>query len=143
MRNLLGLIAAAAGAAAVMYYFDPDMGAQRRRRLLRRTRASSGGMAAAQAQRAAVSDAQLRDRVRARIDQLVSHPGAIEVQAEDGMVRLSGNVLAKELDGLLMQVRDTMGVKRVVNAMQAHDTPESMSGVQVRDTELTTEGQPS
>lgn len=143
MKNLLGLIAAAAGAAATMYFFDPDMGRQRRRRLLRRAAPAAGAGAGERAQRGAQIDAQLRDRVRARIDQLVSHPGAIEVQVKDSIVRLTGNVLAKELDGLLIQVRDAPGVKRVINAMQTHDTPESMSGVQVRDTELTTEGQPS
>lgn len=153
MRDLLGLLAAAAGAATVMYYFDPDMG-RRRRALLRDrlvgTSHDAGRALRGQARYAAdhargvlatgnldrvserepQNDAQLRDRVRSRLGRLVSHPGAIDVQVDGGVVRLSGDVLAKELDGLLTQVRDMVGVSRVINAMTAHDFPDTISGLQ-------------
>lgn len=149
MRNLLGLLAAAAGAAATMYYFDPDMGRRRRAMLRQRLVGVSNDAQGALAGRAKYaagkidgllathslggetrtqpqSDAQLRDRVRSRLGRLVSHPGGIEVQVEDGAVRLSGNVLSGELDGLLTQVRDMAGVKRVINGMTSHDNPHAM-----------------
>lgn len=155
MRDLLGLLAAAAGAAAVMYYFDPDTG-RRRRALLQgrligashdveRTLRGQARYAADHArgvlatgsldrvsQREPQSDAQLRDRVRSRLGRLVSHPGAIDVEVDGGVVRLTGDVLAKELDGLLTQVRDMAGVLRVFNAMTAHDSPEGIAGLQGR-----------
>lgn len=155
MRDLLGLMAAAAGAAAVMYYFDPDSGRRRRAMLQGRLTGAShdaGRALRGQAryasdhargvlatgnldrlsQREPQSDAQLRDRVRSRLGRLVSHPGAIVVEVDGGVVRLAGNVLAKELDGLLTQVRDMAGVARVINAMTAHDSPEGLSGLQGR-----------
>lgn len=155
MRDLLGLLAAAAGAAAVMYYFDPDMG--RRRRALVRDRLAGASHNAGRtlrgqaryasdhargvlatgsldrmSQREPQGDAQLRDRVRSRLGRLVSHPGAIDVEVDGGIVRLTGDVLAKETDGLLTQVRDMAGVLRVFNAMTAHDSPEGIVGLQGR-----------
>ncbi|MBI5275950.1 MAG: BON domain-containing protein [Burkholderiales bacterium] len=122
MRDWITIAAAAAGAAATMYYFDPDMGERRRQRLARRI-----GVAEAERQdRTSLDDAELRDRIQSRLDRLVSHPRALDVQVEGGGVRLSGDILAKELDGLLLQVRDMAGVKRVINAMSAHDNPHAM-----------------
>lgn len=150
MRHLLGLVAAAAGAAATMYYFDPDMGPRRRARLRERLVGGpqhAGTVLAQRGTRAGgrvtLPDGQLRDQVRTRLGALVSHPGAIHVQVEGGVVRLSGSVLRLEMDGLLTQVRDMPGVKRVVNAMAAQDSPEQLTGAQARSAQLTTEGQPS
>jgi hypothetical protein len=67
-------------------------------------------------------DAHLRKRVQARIAQLVSHPEAIEVRVEGGMVRVSGRVLAAEADGLLSQLTRVPRVYRVYNALDpVHD----------------------
>lgn len=63
------------------------------------------------------ADARLRERVRARIGELVSHPRAIEVEAADGVVRVSGQVLAAELGGLLLRLLDVPGVHKVHNAL--------------------------
>jgi osmotically-inducible protein OsmY len=169
MKQLLGLVAAACGAAVTMYYFDPDMG-RRRRALLRgrlvglshdAQRELRGEMRYAADRAKGVlatgrldgisetppaSDAQLRDRVRSRLGRLVSHPGAIEVQVEDGIVRLSGDVLVQELDGLLTQVRDMAGAKRVFNALTAHESPQGIAaaqgGAETTNEELV-EGHPS
>jgi osmotically-inducible protein OsmY len=67
------------------------------------------------------SDAQLRERVRKRLAGLVSHPDAVEVSVEEGVVRVSGRVLSHELDGLLMRVKDLPGVHRVYNALSTLD----------------------
>ena len=79
------------------------------------------------------SDAQLRDRIEARLGRLVSHPRAIDVRVHNGVVRLSGDVLQKERDGLLLQVREMAGVQKLVNAMTAHQSPAGIAGVQTRE----------
>jgi osmotically-inducible protein OsmY len=74
------------------------------------------------------SDADLRDRVQSRLGRVVSHPGAIRVDVDQGVVRLSGRVLAKERDGLLDQVQQVPGVRTLVNAMTSHDHPGEIIG---------------
>jgi hypothetical protein len=122
LKQLMALLAAAAGSAAVMYYFDPDMGRRRRERLL-----GAAHFAPTRLHLATIGDGPLRDDVRARVGSLVSHPGAIDVSVEDGVVRLSGAVLSQEMDGLLTQVRDMRGVRRVINALNAHDSPRRLA----------------
>jgi hypothetical protein len=61
--------------------------------------------------------AHLRERVRARIADLVSRPEAIEVDVESGVVRVSGYVLASEVDGLLSRLTHLAGVHKVHNAL--------------------------
>jgi osmotically-inducible protein OsmY len=63
------------------------------------------------------NDARLREAVRTHLDGLVSHPRAVEVEVSDGVVRVSGQVLAMELDGLLSQLVRIPGVHRVHNAL--------------------------
>ncbi|HVZ45974.1 MAG TPA: BON domain-containing protein [Ramlibacter sp.] len=128
MKNLLSLAAAAAAAAATMYYFDPDSGARRRAKLLA---LASGGRLdnryPAWSTRHPQDDAQLREAVLARVSRLVSHPQCVQVEAEEGCVRLSGDVLQQELDGLLIRVRDMAGVRRVVNALTPWDNPADLA----------------
>lgn len=104
-----------------MYWLDPARRGSRAA-LLRPRRVAS--------QAVQHDDARLRDRVRARLGTLVSHPGAIDVRVDHSVVRLGGHVLAKELDGLLFQVRDIDGVHRVANALTAHDTPDDLVAAQ-------------
>lgn len=70
-----------------------------------------------------VDEARLRERVRARLADLVSRPDAIEVGVDGGIVRVSGRVLATELDELLLQLTDMPGVYKVHNALTAIDDP--------------------
>jgi osmotically-inducible protein OsmY len=67
-----------------------------------------------------VDDATLVERVRAKMGRVVSHPGAIEVLANNGEVTLRGNVLADEVQTLIYTVRDVPGVTRVDNQLQVH-----------------------
>lgn len=138
MNRPLGTLGAAAAGALAMYYLDPDLGARRRARLAELVRAGlPGERRLARGGRPARAwaggepadprdDAELRDRVQARLGQMVSHPRAIHVSVEAGVVRLSGRILAKERDGLLEQVRRMPGVHRLVNAMSAHDNPQDI-----------------
>ena len=68
-------------------------------------------------------DAQLCERVRSRLGDWVSHPGAIRIDVENGVVRVSGQVLVKELDGLLSRITGVAGVRKVHNALDALDDP--------------------
>ena len=73
-------------------------------------------------------DARLRERVRSRLGDWVSHPGAISVDVENGVVRVSGQVLAKELDGL----------RKVHNALDALSDPSGFGELpQGRSSEVT------
>jgi osmotically-inducible protein OsmY len=66
---------------------------------------------------AGVSDDILKQRVRARVGELVSRPDAIQVDVEGGVVRLSGEVMPQERDGLLAALIAVPGVWRVRNAL--------------------------
>jgi hyperosmotically inducible periplasmic protein len=76
------------------------------------------------------NDAQLRERVMARLGHLVSHPGAIDVSVTEGIVRVSGQVLAQELDGLLTQLTHMPGVHKVHNALGVLQDPSGFGEVQ-------------
>jgi hypothetical protein len=78
-------------------------------------------------------DAQLRATVRTRLDDLVSHPRAIEVEANEGVVRVSGQVLAPELDGLLTQLLRIPGVRKVHNALSILRDPSGFGEVERPD----------
>jgi hypothetical protein len=141
MNKPLATLGAAAAGALAMYYLDPDLGARRRALLAelvrnglpgeRRPGAGRGRLA----RRAYLrdthadprSDAELRDLIQSRLDRMVSHPRAIDVSVDNGVVRLSGRVLVKERDGLLAQVQDMPGVQKLVNAMTAHDRPQEIA----------------
>ena len=136
MKNPLGTLGAAAAGALAMYYLDPELGARRRALLADLVRSGLPGDRRHGSGRGRLrrtydlathgdpqSDAELRDRIRDRLGRLVSYPGAIHIDVEDGVVRLSGRVLAKERDGLLEQVQQMAGVQKLVNAMSAHDLP--------------------
>ena len=137
-KPMTALGAAAAGALA-MYYLDPDLGERRRALLadlvrngLPPERRAANRIGRRPFPRIAKSDpgsdADLRGRVQARLGRVVSHPGAIRIDVDQGVVRLSGRVLAKERDGLLAQVREVPGVRELVNAMTAHDRPGEIAG---------------
>lgn len=152
-KQILGVMAAFAAGAIAMYYLDSTLG--RRRRALVRDKVvgaahDAANLAQAKGRRMVdrargvvatrnldrtpgtepQSDAQLRERVRSRMGHLVSHPRAIEVSVEEGIVRLSGQVLAKELDGLLSQISDMKGVRKIHNALTSLDDPSGFAEVQ-------------
>lgn len=60
---------------------------------------------------------RLRERVKDEIAIRVSNADAIEVSVEGGLVRVSGYVLAAEMDGLLSQLTRLPGVHKVHNAL--------------------------
>lgn len=148
MSNLIGKIGAFAAGALAMYYLDPQQGGQRRAAFaellasgLRGQELPSGTAQGPRLKRRAYhqlaksdpqSDAELRNRIRDRLGRLVSHPRALDVHVDNGVVRLSGDVLARERDGLLLQVREMDGVQKLVNAMTAHETPDGIASLEAR-----------
>ena len=138
MSNFVGKLGAVAAGALAMYFLDPQQGAVRRaavRELLASgLRPQEGARVRVgrhvyhrMAQADPQEDAELRDRIQQRLGRLVSHPRAIHVHVENGVVRLSGNVLAQEREGLLLQVQEMSGVQKLVNAMTSHERPNGIA----------------
>lgn len=91
---------------------------------------------------------RLRSRVQARIGELVSFPDAIRFRIEDGLLRVSGHVLASEIDRLLSELTHVHGVYRVHNALSPVETASQLEelarrGAQEAAAAETPEGQPA
>ncbi|HWI83061.1 BON domain-containing protein [Ramlibacter sp.] len=98
MHPMLNILTSFAAGAAAMYWLDSAV-----------SRRHAGGLF--------VSESRLGDQVQAQIGKLVSHPDAIKVSVDGGLVRVSGLVLASELDRLLSQLTHLPGVHKVHNAL--------------------------
>jgi uncharacterized membrane protein len=142
MNKGLKLMGAAGVGAGLMYIFDPFRG-KRRRALLRNKLAHAANVASdvsgktrrdvrnhalgafAQVESVfktrEVSDDVLEARVRSKLGRAVSHPGAIEVKAVNGLIILSGPILAKEEHPLLESVTRIHGVKNTANRLEVHE----------------------
>ena len=137
--------------AALMYVLDPERGKKRRglvrdkavraarqagERLDARSRdlknRAKGAVAEVKAmtREEGVLDPVLEERVRAEMGRVVANPGAIDVSALDGVVILSGPVLASELDRLLSAVGGVRGVEDVENRLQVYESAEDIPGLQ-------------
>ena len=141
MNKPLATLGAAAAGALAMYYLDPEVGARRRALLADLVRGGLPGDTrpmrgrGAHGRRAYLrpthadprSDAELRDRVQFALDRMVSHPRALRVDVDNGVVRLSGRLLASERDGVLEQVQRMTGVQKLVNATTAHADPQELA----------------
>jgi hypothetical protein len=137
--------------ATLMYLFDPTGG--RRRRALLRDQTSSlarrvsetstalatdvrnrtGGLAARWQNReedGPVDDAIVEARVRSNLGRASSHPGAIGVASIDGVVTLSGPVLANEHTAVCRAAARAAGVMEVVDQLVPHETAGSVPGLQ-------------
>jgi uncharacterized membrane protein len=76
------------------------------------------------------TDQQLTERVRAKLGRHVSHPGAVEVSANQGRVVLSGQVLTHEVPRLLSAIASVRGVEDVENRLEPHDRAENIASLQ-------------
>jgi hypothetical protein len=137
--------------AAVAYMADPQGGRRRRAvardrfvRAGRKTRdaldatardvanRTTGIIAATRGRlsRERVEDRRLAARVRAKLGRVTSHPHAIRIEAREGIVTLTGPVLAHEKDMLLATVWAVRGVLAVNNELQTYDSAGSVSSLQ-------------
>ncbi len=163
MKRGLTMAAGAGLGAGLMYLLDPDRG-NRRRALLRdkvthtlhraadtadeaqrdlRNR-MQGWMAETRSRFTSqnVPDHQLAERVRARLGRVVSHPGSIEVMANQGRIALSGPILESEVKGLLKAVSSVRGVKGIDNQLEPHAEPGNVPGLQGTGSRPTRSGSP-
>lgn len=144
-KTTLTMVAAGLG-AGLMFIFDPDRGRRRRaisRDKIRHLQSKSGEMlekathdlrnralgivaeTSAALRIEQITDDQLIARVRSRIGHVTMHPNAIEVTAHDGIVSLSGPVLAREVRTLINCVRGIKGVHSVENNLELHERPDT------------------
>ena len=138
MKHSESIVLGMALGAGLMYLLDPDRGGRRRAlmrdqlrhaeheledvatRTARRVRNRTRGLAheaRATLLEATVDDRVLIERVRSELGRVVTNPGAIEVDAHDGHVRLSGNVRADEMQELVRSVKSVRGVGGVENRL--------------------------
>jgi hypothetical protein len=148
---LRGLLVGTGIGAGAMYWLDPKRG--RRRRALARDRVrhwrrvGNGAIGATAtdvatrtrgllAEGAALLRSQdapdevLAERVRAVLGFYATHPRAIAVRAERGVVTLDGPVLAAEVRPLVARVRRMRGVRRVESRLDVHESPEAVPAFQ-------------
>jgi uncharacterized membrane protein len=144
------IIGAAVG-ATLMYVFDPERGTRRRKRLrdraVHRAHATADfagtasrdagnrvtGLAAALASRFRTDspdDVVIAERVRAELGRAVSHPGAIEVGAADGLVTLCGDVLDREHDDAIEAAARVKGVEAVEDLLSVHEAAGDVPALQ-------------
>jgi uncharacterized membrane protein len=151
MNKGLAMIVGAGVGAGLMYLYDPQLG--RRRRALTRdkfthltrrlddaievtsrdlTNRAVGVWAEMRSclSREDVSDEVLAERVRSKLGGLISHPSALEVNAEQGHVTLSGPVLRDEANRLRKGVAAVRGVRDVDDRLAVHDQPGEVSALQ-------------
>ena len=72
----------------------------------------------------------LIERVRAQLGHAVSHPGSLEVRAEDGCVVVTGPVLRGERKKIEDRLRDTRGICDFDLQVMEHESREGVPGLQ-------------
>ena len=70
------------------------------------------------------------ERVRSEVGRLVSHPHALAVRSDRGVVTVRGPILASERDQFLAAVRRVPGVRRVINEMGVYQSANNVPGMQ-------------
>ncbi|HUG22357.1 BON domain-containing protein [Piscinibacter sp.] len=159
MKDWMTAAAGMALAAVVTYYLDPQNGRRRRARVADRIDAATHGaarFASTQGRRAAhqalglaatarsritdrsqpVDDSQLEGRVRAQLGRTIGYPKAIHTEVERGCVRLEGHVLERDLEPVLSELKEVLGVRRIYNRLKVHETAENnpvLQGVRAVD----------
>lgn len=76
------------------------------------------------------SDAQVRARVRSAMGRVVSHPHAITVDVDQGVVTLQGPILASETKPLISTTLKIKGVQRVINRLEPHESRQGVPALQ-------------
>lgn len=137
--------------AGAMFLLDPDRGGRRRAlikdkavslshtskdaldKTARDLRNRATGVVAetkARFSESHVPDEALVDRVKAALGRYPVHGRAVTVEADNGMVTLSGDTLRDELGIILEAAAAVRGVKEVINNLNVHSTAEGISSLQ-------------
>jgi BON domain len=141
--NTKDVLVGAGIGAAVIFMMDPAGGGRRRAlvrdKIVRASRLTRDGLDAtardmgnrargiAAATRSRLSNGEVDDdtlieRVRAKLGRVSSHPRAIDVLSDDGIITLRGPILASEVPNVIAAIRAVRGVEDVVNHLQAHES---------------------
>ncbi|RZI42873.1 polyketide cyclase [Herbaspirillum sp. HC18] len=75
-------------------------------------------------------DSVLVERVRQKVGRTVSHPRAVKIDSQQGMITLRGPILAHEHQELLDTVRGVHGVTGVEDRLEIYQRPEGISSLQ-------------
>jgi osmotically-inducible protein OsmY len=147
----LAFAAGASAGAAAMSLIDPTAGARRRAlvrdKMSRATHKTASGLDAARrdvsnrtygrwaasrrrGEDSAVPDPVLVERVRARLGRYVSHPHALDVDADNGRVTLRGMILTGEVPRLMRAIARVRGVSSVDNRLEQHDEAGTIPSLQ-------------
>jgi BON domain len=153
MNKRLALLTGMGVGAGVMFLLDPDRGARRRAlvrdKVIRFTRVSGCtieklsrdlrnrviGVVSELRSMAGdgdVSDSVLVNRIKAQLGRYPVHDRSISIDAQDGVVTLTGDSLERELQTLISAVSSVRGVKDVINNLTVHETAEGISSLQGR-----------
>jgi uncharacterized membrane protein len=138
-----------AAGAALMYFYDPNRGKRRRAGVRDKTvkaytdftaQLDKAGRDFANRTQGLVAEAKslasrpdrsvLCERVKSRIGRVVSHPHAIHVTSQDGVIGLTGPILESEVDCLIRAVRSVPGVTEVRNKLDVHQNADHISSLQ-------------
>jgi uncharacterized membrane protein len=148
LRSFLGTLGIGAG---LMYLYDPERG--RRRRALIRDQAISlarnsdeaidktardfrNRLRGLWAESAAMfsgdqaPDWVIEERVRAELGRVSRHSSAIEVNAQSGHIRLSGPILARDVDRVLAHISKVRGVRALDNRLEVHESAGDIPALQ-------------
>lgn len=139
--------------AGLMYLLDPQGGKQRRvaardkavhacsvsGQAVRKTSVDlanrSRGLVARAGSRLrgnGASDSVLAERLRSKLGRWVEHPGAIEVEVNEGRAVLRGHALASEAENLLTQAVRVNGIYAVENQLVLHESADGVPELQSR-----------
>ena len=151
MNKGVALVGGLGLGAALMYVFDPDRGKRRRALIRDKVDAAAHKMSNA-AEKASrdisnraygmvaetktifrheeVSDDVLVDRVRSRLGRIPVHIGAFDIDANNGVLTLRGEILADELPKVLRAARFVRGVKDLENQLKVRETAEHVPALQ-------------
>ncbi len=78
-----------------------------------------------------VEDSVLKERARAQVGHVISHPGTLEFQARNGLIIIVGPVLRGEKIKIEDRLRKTRGVHSWdLSGIEEHDTAENIPGLQ-------------
>jgi uncharacterized membrane protein len=154
MGKLSSWLTTLALGAGLMYFYDPDRGNRRRAIMRDRFRGMKNDLDDAvdvgvqdlrnQAQGiiAEVStmfskedgkDWVIEERIRARMGYLVPNASAIQVTVRDGEAKLSGDILAQDVETLMKGVAKVRGVSSVENKLTVHEKPDNVPALQGLD----------
>lgn len=149
--SVLTSMAGALAGSALMYFLDPRTGSRRRavvrdkavralhvaeeatgktaRDLAHRSRGLIAGVAG-RIDRELVDDDTLAERVRAELGRVTSHPHAIKVTCQNGVVQLNGPILKREKKRLLRAMKRVPGVLELHDLLEAYRQADNMPDLQ-------------